>query len=113
MKNHFTGRSFVTVFLLGSAASLYAQELVVRIDDMGSSHSANVACIDTYRNGIARSVEVMPVCAWFPEAVRMLRDNPGLDVGVHLTLTSEWENVKWRPLTNCPSLVDRTATSFP
>ena len=113
MKNHFTGRSFVTVFLLGSAASLYAQELVVRIDDMGSSHSANVACIDTYRNGIARSVEVMPVCAWFPEAVRMLRDNPGLDVGVHLTLTSEWENVKWRPLTNCPSLVDKDGNFFP
>ena len=80
---------------------------------MGSSHSANVACIDTYQNGIARSVEVMPVCAWFPEAVKMLEQHPGLDVGVHLTLTSEWDNVKWRPLTHCPSLVDENGYFFP
>lgn len=90
-----------------------AQDLVIRIDDMGSSHSANMASIDTYRNGIAKSVEIMPVCAWFPEAVKMLRDNPGLDVGVHLTITSEWENVKWRPLTDCPSLVDADGYFYP
>lgn len=96
-----------------SVMSLSAQDLVIRIDDMASSHSANLACIDTYENGIATSVEVMPVCAWFPEAVKMLKEHPGLDVGVHLTLTSEWENVKWRPLTDCPSLVDENGYFFP
>ena len=88
-------------------------ELVIRIDDMGAFHSVNEACIETWRDGIAKSVEVMPVAAWFPEAVKMLRENPGLDVGLHLTLTSEWENVKWRPLTYCPSLTDENGYFYP
>ncbi|MGM9743172.1 MAG: polysaccharide deacetylase family protein [Candidatus Cryptobacteroides sp.] len=89
-----------------SASVMGAQELIMRIDDMGAFHSVNKACVDAYRNGIAKSVEVLCVGAWFPEAVKMLRENPGLDAGVHLAITSEWENVKWRPLTDCPSLVD-------
>ena len=80
--------------------------LIVRADDIGSSHAANVACIKCYRQGVARSVEVMVPCPWFNEAVEMLNANPAYDVGVHLTLTSEWTNLKWRPMTHCPSLVD-------
>ena len=80
--------------------------LIVRADDIGSSHAANVACIKCYRQGVARSVEVMVPCPWFNEAVEMLDANPAYDVGVHLTLTSEWTNLKWRPITHCPSLVD-------
>jgi hypothetical protein len=87
--------------------------LLLRADDIGSSHAANLACIEAYRNGIARDVEVMVPCAWFPEAVRMLRENPGLDVGVHLTLTSEWENMKWGPVTCSPSLTDSQGYFFP
>lgn len=82
-------------------------DLAVRMDDMGAFHSINEAVIKCYNFGIAQSVEVMPVGQWFPEAVKMLQDNPGLDVGIHLTFTSEWENAKWRPLTVCPSLVDK------
>ena len=59
------------------------------------------------------SVEVMVPCAWFPEAVRMLNENPGLDVGVHVVLTSEWENIKWRPLTKAPSLTDADGYFYP
>jgi predicted glycoside hydrolase/deacetylase ChbG (UPF0249 family) len=87
--------------------------LLVRADDIGSSHAANLACIESFRNGIARDVEIMVPCAWFPEAVRMLRENPGLDVGVHLTLTSEWENMKWGPVTCSPSLTDSQNYFFP
>jgi predicted glycoside hydrolase/deacetylase ChbG (UPF0249 family) len=90
-----------------------AIKLVVRADDIGSCHTANLACIQCYREGIARSVEVMTVCPWFNEAARMLRENPGFDVGVHLTLTSEWENYKWGPLTQSPSLVDEQGHFFP
>ena len=99
--------------LLMSGAMADAQELVVRIDDMGALHSVNKASIDTYRNGIATTVEVIAVGSWFPEAVKMLKENPGLDAGVHLAITSEWENVKWRPLTHCPSLVDENGYFFP
>lgn len=98
--------------------SLFSQNsntiyLLVRADDIGSFHAANLGCIESYQNGIARSVELMPVCAWFPEAVEMLNENPGYDVGIHLTLTSEWSSVKWRPLTHCPSLVDEDGYFFP
>ncbi len=88
-------------------------KLVVRADDIGSCHAANLACIQCYRDGIARSVEVQIPCPWFNEAAKMLRENPGYDVGVHLTLTSEWENYKWGPLTEAPSLVDRQGHFFP
>jgi hypothetical protein len=87
--------------------------LVVRGDDIASCHAANVACIQSYREGIVRSVEIMVCCPWFNEAVAMLRENPGLDVGVHLDLTAEWDLYKWGPLTKAPSLVDRDGYFFP
>ena len=87
--------------------------LIVRGDDIGSSHAANVACIRCYRDGIVRSVEVMVPCPWFPEAVKMLRENPDLDVGVHLDLTAEWEFYKWGPITKSPSLADSAGNFYP
>jgi predicted glycoside hydrolase/deacetylase ChbG (UPF0249 family) len=79
--------------------------LLVRADDIGMAHGVNEACIHAHCEGIARSVELMAPCPWFTEAARLLGENPGYDVGVHLTLTSEWENCKWGPLTRAPSLV--------
>ena len=90
-----------------------AIRLLVRADDMGVTQSGNEACIRAYRDGIVRSTEVMVPGAWFLDAVRLLQDNPGLDVGVHLVLTSEWERCKWRPLTHSPSLVDKNGNFRP
>ena len=90
-----------------------AIKLVVRADDIGSCHAANLACIKCYQEGIVKSVEVMVPCPWFNEAAKMLQENPGLDVGVHLTLTSEWENYKWGPITQAPSLVDAQGDFYP
>jgi len=90
-----------------------AIKLVVRADDIGSCHAANLACIKCYQEGIVKSVEVMVPCPWFNEAAKMLRENPGLDVGVHLTLTSEWETYKWGPLTQASSLVDAQGSFYP
>jgi predicted glycoside hydrolase/deacetylase ChbG (UPF0249 family) len=99
-----------SLLLLTLFAALHLQaqvvRLVVRADDLGSSHSANEAIIKSYKGGIVTSVEVMTPTPWFPEAIKFLEQNPGLDVGVHLTLTSEWENIKWRPLTSYNSLTD-------
>jgi len=96
----------------------YAQEnqgpkLIVRGDDMGSSRSANIASIETYVNGIETSIELMVVTPWFPEAVQMLRKYTGIDVGLHLVITSEWDGIKWRPLTNAPSLTDSNGYFLP
>src|SRR5690606_11569381 len=88
-------------------------QLVVRGDDMGISQAVNQAIIDCYKNGIETSVELLVPGPWFLEAVEMLKENPGLDVGIHLTLTSEWELLKWRPVTDCPSLIDSNGYFFP
>jgi len=87
--------------------------LIIRGDDIGFSHGANVACIKSYQEGIMRTVELMAPCPWFPEAVKLLNENPGLDVGIHITITSEWENLKWGPLTCAPSLTDDNGYFYP
>jgi len=99
--------------LAAQAQQTKTTKLIIRADDMGSSHASNEACIETATKGIATSIEVMAVAPWFPEAVRMLNDNPILDVGLHLVITSEWDNIKWRPLTNCPSLTDSNGYFLP
>ena len=87
--------------------------LIVKGDDMAAGHGINVATIDAYKRGVLTTTNVIVPGPWFPEAVRLLKENPGLDVGVHLALTSEWENVKWRPLTHAPSIVDPDGYFFP
>jgi hypothetical protein len=53
------------IILLGSVffSDTHAQNedirIIFRADDIGSSHTANLACIDAYKNGVARSVEIM------------------------------------------------------
>lgn len=80
--------------------------LLVRADDIGFSHAANLACMEVYHRGICRSVELMAPGPWFAEAVALLRATPTYDVGVHLTMTSEWDNLKWRPISGAKSIVD-------
>jgi predicted glycoside hydrolase/deacetylase ChbG (UPF0249 family) len=123
MKNELVFTAAVCLFVFGFCLSgdSFAQEkatdqniyLLIRGDDIGSSHAANIGCIESYKNGIMRSVELMVPCPWYLEAVDMLNENPGLDVGIHLTLTSEWSNIKWGPLTDVPSLVDKNGYFFP
>lgn len=111
-------RSKICLFLLiGILATgkLLAQppRLIIRGDDMGYTHSANEALLKSYQNGILTTVEVMPIAPWFPEVIKICNENLGLDVGVHLSLTSEWTNVKWRPLTYAPSLIDSNGYFYP
>jgi CubicO group peptidase (beta-lactamase class C family)/predicted glycoside hydrolase/deacetylase ChbG (UPF0249 family) len=81
--------------------------LIIRGDDMGFSHSANEALIKCYNEGIESSIEVIVPSPWFPEAVKKLAETPGVDVGLHFAITSEWDNIKWRPLTDCKSIKDQ------
>ena len=102
--------------ILGAAPACAAEgkvRLVVRGDDMGFCHAANEACIRSYREGVMRDVEVVVPGPWYKEAVKMLKENSGLDVGVHLTLTSEWEGCKWGPITKAPSLADKYGHFYP
>ena len=80
---------------------------------MGFSHSGNQALVNCYKNGIQTSIEIIVPSPWFPEAVRLLNENPSVDVGIHLALTSEWDNVKYRPVSNSPSLTDEDGYFYP
>jgi len=80
---------------------------------MGFSHSGNMALIKTYKEGIEQSIEVIVPSPWFPEAVKLLAANPGVDVGIHLAITSEWDNIKWRPVSVCPSLTNEEGYFYP
>lgn len=117
MKRKPLKRSIYGLLFMAAVLPIIAQQqnprLIIRSDDMGAFHSVNEACVEAYQKGVQTCVEVMVVTPWFPEAVKMLRENPGLDVGVHLTITSEWENIKWRPLTPCPSLTDANGYFYP
>jgi CubicO group peptidase (beta-lactamase class C family)/predicted glycoside hydrolase/deacetylase ChbG (UPF0249 family) len=117
MKTNYIRKTNLSIIFIAALFPVFSQQtaprLIIRADDMGAFHSANVACVESYRNGIETTVEVMAVTPWFPEAVRMLRENPGLDAGLHLTVTSEWDNIKWRPLTSCPGLTDGNGYFFP
>jgi predicted glycoside hydrolase/deacetylase ChbG (UPF0249 family) len=106
---------FVLLCMISHASAQDHAEirLLVRGDDIGSFASANQACIDASLEGIVRSLEVMVPCAWFPEAVKLLNENPSIDVGVHLVLTGEWTNYKWRPLTLATSLTDEFGYFYP
>lgn len=87
--------------------------LIARADDMGFAHAANVAMIKTAKEGIATSIEVLVPSPWFPEVIKMLNENPSIDVGIHLTLTSEWDNMKFRPLSKSPGLTNENGYFYP
>ena len=77
--------------------------LIVNCDDLGSSHSANVATYRSIDGGVATSATLMVPCPWAREAARMFE---GFSIGVHLTLTCEYSGYRWRGLTNGASLHD-------
>lgn len=75
--------------------------LVPHLDDVGMCHGANRAMLELSRAGILTCGSVMVPCPWFPEIAQAYRTRRDIDLGVHLTLTSEWQGYRWRPLTGC------------
>ena len=55
---------------------------------------------------------MMP-CPWVTHAAHLFNSHPKIDVGIHLTLTSEWDAIKWRPLTAAPSICDENGNFLP
>lgn len=119
MKNVFRKVLFVFFF---SASILLPQEkkevkvLLIRCDDIGMSHSVNLAAEKLIETGIPFSASVMFPCPWYQEAVEILKNHPQVTVGVHLTLNAEWRNYRWGPVSGrsaVPSLVDSLGYFFP
>ena len=70
--------------------------LITRADDMGYTHTGNLATLECLRNGIIRSAAILVISPWFEEAAKMARENPDLCFGVHLGAIGEWRGYRWR-----------------
>lgn len=62
-------------------------KLIVNADDFGLSEAVNYGIISAYRNGIVRSTTIMPGMPAFEHGIKLLKENPGLGCGVHMTLS--------------------------
>jgi predicted glycoside hydrolase/deacetylase ChbG (UPF0249 family) len=77
--------------------------LLVTSDDFGISHSVNQGILQGFQKGVLQSTNFMAAAPWFPEAVRIAKQHK-LPVGVHLTITCEWTNLKCSPITSGKSI---------
>ena len=90
--------------------------LIIHADDMGLAHSVNMACIKAFENMEITSGSIMVPCPWAPEIMAYTRDHPGMDVGLHLTMTAEWDLYKWGGISSSdqiPSLLDKNNYFYP
>ena len=92
------------------------KKILIRCDDIGMSHAVNIAAKELIETGMIFSASIMFPCAWYQEAVDILKAHPEISVGIHLTLNSEWKNYHWGPVSGkdkVPSLVDEHGFFFP
>ena len=75
-----------------------ARAAIFHVDDLAMCHGANRAFIELAGAGFVTCGSVMVPCPWFAEIAEAAAAEPALDLGVHLTLTSEWRHYRWRPL---------------
>ncbi|MFI6595966.1 polysaccharide deacetylase family protein [Nonomuraea sp. NPDC050536] len=81
------------------------RQLIINADDYGMCRAANTGITSLLEAGAISSATVMTPCPWAPDAIATASRH-GFDVGVHLTLTSEWEGYRWSPLTKGTTLRD-------
>lgn len=83
--------------------------LITRADDMGYTHTGNLAILDCLRDGFIKSAAMLVIAPWFEEAAEMAREHPEFCFGVHLGIIGEWRGYRWRPVlpwSEVKSLVD-------
>jgi radical SAM superfamily enzyme YgiQ (UPF0313 family) len=85
------------IYFLRSIIALARHELnarksprvIINADDFGLSKDINRGVIKGYREGIVTSASLSPNGQEFEDAVDLLKENSGLDIGLHLTLIEE------------------------
>lgn len=89
--------------------------LIIHADDLGAAHSADAASFDALDKGMVTSASIMMPTPWVTEVASYARAHPNADLGLHLTITSEWETYRWGSVASAnevPSLLDSAGT-FP
>lgn len=71
--------------------------LIIHGDDVGVSHSQNKATFEALKSGLVTSTSMMVPSAWSAEVGVMAKEIPDADIGIHITLTNEWNNYNWPP----------------
>ena len=83
--------------------------LIIHADDLGLTETENAASIEALENGVVNSGSIMVPCIGYNEIIKYASNHPEKDLGVHLTLTSEWNAYKWGPVSrqeDIKSLID-------
>ena len=83
--------------------------LIIHAEDVGVAHAANLAAFEGLERGSITCASVLVPCPWFQEVADYCRRHPEADFGIHLTLNSEYEHYRWRPLNSrevAPTLYD-------
>ena len=99
---------------LGYAAD--TKLLIVHADDIGLAQSVNDASNKAFASGGITSGSIMVPCPWFVDFAEHYKSHPDLDVGIHITLTSEWDFYKFGGVsssTEIPSLLDENGYFYP
>jgi predicted glycoside hydrolase/deacetylase ChbG (UPF0249 family) len=74
--------------------------VIIHTDDIGMCQASVTAFAELAEFGLISSGAVMVPCAWFPAAAAGSRSNPEADLGIHLTLTCEWDAYRWGPISS-------------
>jgi chitin disaccharide deacetylase len=78
--------------------SIHDRLVIIHADDTGMCQASLRAYEELTQRGFISSASTMVPCSWFPAVASFCRENPKTDMGVHLTLTSEWSNYRWSAL---------------
>jgi len=72
--------------------------VIIHTDDIGMCQASVSAFLELWDYGLISSGATMVPCPWFLEIAKSCREDPSIDMGVHVTLTSEWETYRWGPI---------------